>query len=69
MVLTVLGVLASALVLAEGERVSQSAVSQSPSVVLPAGCVRPPGGFLVLQSAYGYNDSILGELGPRRPGP
>jgi hypothetical protein len=25
---------------------------------LPSGCVRPPGGFLIIASSLGYNDSI-----------
>ena len=36
--------------------------------VLPAGCVRPAGGFLIIGSSLGYNDSIV-HGAPERPWP
>jgi hypothetical protein len=65
-VLTITGIAASALVLAEGVRASQNASSSLPSVVLPQGCVRPAGGFLIIASQYGYNDSVLEGAGPSK---
>ena len=31
---------------------------QSTTTILPSGCVRPPGGFLIIASVTGYNGSI-----------
>jgi hypothetical protein len=36
-----------------------TASSNSTSTNLPAGCVKPPGGFLIVASDLGYNDSEL----------
>lgn len=38
-------------------------------IALPPGCVRPADGFLVIQSEYGYNDSILQGAGYSKPWP
>jgi hypothetical protein len=67
--ITVLGVLASSAVLVEGLRVSEAAAAALPTSGLPQGCVKPPGGYLVIQSEYGYNDSILEGAGPTKPWP
>jgi len=67
--LTIAGVLASSVVLVEGLRASESAASALPAVVLPAGCVRPAGGFLIITSQYGYNDSVLEGAGPAKAWP
>ncbi len=32
--------------------------SNTPTVTLPSGCVKPVGGFLIVASILGYNDSI-----------
>ena len=37
--------------------------------VLPAWCVRPANGFLIVQSKYGYNDSITEGAGLSKPWP
>jgi FtsP/CotA-like multicopper oxidase with cupredoxin domain len=68
-ILTVAGVIASALVLAGGLRASQGAATTPPVVSLPAGCVKPPGGFLIIQSQYGYNDSIIEGASPNKAWP
>jgi FtsP/CotA-like multicopper oxidase with cupredoxin domain len=39
------------------------------TTALPADCVRPAGGFLIVVSKYGYNDSILQGAGPSKPFP
>ena len=69
--LTVLGVFASSIVLVGGFRASESAATVAAPLPkeLPQGCVKPPGGFLVIQSEYGYNDSILEGAGPSKPWP
>ncbi len=36
---------------------------------IPPYCVRPLGGFLIVVSKYGYNDSILQGAGPGKPWP
>ena len=51
-----------------GDRASASGGTTS-EVVLPAGCVRPANGFLIIQSKYGYNDSILQGAGESKPWP
>lgn len=38
------------------------------SVTLPPGCVKPAGGFVVIASGLGYNDSI-GHGAPAKPWP
>jgi FtsP/CotA-like multicopper oxidase with cupredoxin domain len=68
-ILTVAGVLASSVVLVGGLHASQNAASSSTAVILPPGCVRPAGGFLIIQSEYGYNDSILEGAGPTKAWP
>jgi hypothetical protein len=68
-VLTVAGVIASSIVLIGGLRSSQSSSMTLPAVSLPPGCVRPAGGFLVIMSEYGYNDSVLEGAGPTKPWP
>jgi len=64
--LTVAGVAASAIVLAEGFQSSGQAGVALPAVVLPVGCVRPADGFLIVASQYGYNDSVLEGAGPSK---
>ena len=39
------------------------------STSLPAYCVRPAGGYLIVVSNYGYNDSRLEDAGPTKPWP
>jgi len=68
-VLTIAGVSASGVVLIGGLRSSQSAASTPPAVALPAGCTRPAGGFLIIESEYGYNDSVLQGAGPTKAWP
>ena len=67
--LTIAGLFASSVVLVEGLRTSESAASAFPTLVLPAGCVRPAGGFLIIASEYGYNDSVLNGAGPSKAWP
>jgi FtsP/CotA-like multicopper oxidase with cupredoxin domain len=67
--LTIAGVVASSLVLVGGVQASQRGSSPPPAVKLPAGCVRPAGGFLVIASEYGYNDSVLEGAGPTKAWP
>jgi hypothetical protein len=69
--LTALAVLASLSVLVGGLRNSQAAEAAAVPLPngLPQGCVKPPGGFLVIQSEYGYNDSMLVGAGPTKPWP
>ena len=38
--------------------------SASKGTSLPAGCVRPANGFLVIASSRGYNDSVGHGVGP-----
>ena len=66
---TILGVVASALVLVGGLKASESAQAQISQITLPVGCSRPAGGFLVIMSEYGYNDSILEGAGPTKAWP
>ncbi len=65
-ILTILGVLASTAVLVDGVRASQGAAASLPAVNLPPGCVKPAGGYLILASQYGYNDSVLEGAGPSK---
>jgi FtsP/CotA-like multicopper oxidase with cupredoxin domain len=59
-ILTVVGVIASLLVLEGGLSVSQAAVAKPPTLnSLPQGCSKPADGYLVLMTNYGYNDSML----------
>jgi len=58
-VVTVLGV---------GAASSRSSTGSS-QTALPSFCSRPGGGFLVVISGYGYNDSILQGAGPSKPWP
>lgn len=67
--LTALAVLSSTVVLVGGLRASEAAASAPLPKILPQGCVKPQGGFLVIQSEYGYNDSILEGAGPTKPWP
>lgn len=67
--LTIAGVIASSIVLVGGLRASESAGSTLPAVSLPPGCVRPAGGFLIIASKYGYNDSVLEGAGPSKAWP
>jgi hypothetical protein len=69
--LTALAALTSSAVLVGGLRSSEAAAAASVPLPngLPQGCVKPPGGFLVIQSEYGYNDSILEGAGPSKPWP
>ena len=46
-----------------------SSVASTSEVSLPAGCVRPADGFLIVQSEYGYNDSIIQGAGLSKPWP
>jgi len=69
-ILTVAGFAASAAVLIEGWRESQSPAATLPSTgALPSDCVRPAGGFLIIASKYGYNDSVLEGSGPSKAWP
>jgi heme/copper-type cytochrome/quinol oxidase subunit 2 len=51
-----------------GNRASGT-VGSTGAVELPAGCVRPVDGFLVILSQYGYNYSILQGAGLSKPWP
>ena len=68
-VLTILGVVASALVTLGGLVASERAQANPSLATLPPGCSRPAGGFLVIVSEYGYNDSILEGAGPTKAWP
>ena len=68
-VLTMAGVVASAIVLAGGVANSNSLAASLPSLSLPPGCVRPEGGYLIIMSEYGYNDSVLEGAGPTKAWP
>lgn len=67
--LTIAGLIASSVVLIGGLRSSQSAAGTLPAVSLPPGCVKPAGGFLIVMSEYGYNDSVLEGAGPTKAWP
>ncbi len=67
-VLTIVGVVASTSVLVGGLSSSRGALVL-PAVDLPPGCSRPVGGFLVVMSKYGYNDSVLEGAGPSKAWP
>lgn len=67
---TILAMASVAAVLGLGVAYGDRATTTNTSpVVLPPGCVRPADGFLVLQSEYGYNDSILDGAGLSKPWP
>ncbi len=42
--------------------------STSPNIVLPSGCARPAGGFLIVAAYNGFNDSV-GHGVPASPWP
>lgn len=65
-VITLVGAVASAAVLVGGLEHTDQASVVLPAVTLPPGCVRPAGGFLVIASGEGYNDSILEGAGPSK---
>jgi FtsP/CotA-like multicopper oxidase with cupredoxin domain len=44
-------------------------VGSTSETVLPAGCTRPAGGFLIILSKYGYNNSMLQGAGLSKPWP
>ncbi|HXW37415.1 MAG TPA: hypothetical protein VEJ36_05900 [Nitrososphaerales archaeon] len=69
MALTVAAVVASSVVLLAGLRASQSASTPLPAVTLPQGCVKPQGGYLIIASKYGYNNSVLEGAGPSKHWP
>ena len=52
-----------------GLHASAGATVSLPTVTLPQGCSRPQGGYLILASKYGYNDSVLEGAGPSKPWP
>ena len=64
--LTIAGIAASSVVIAGGFRSSHEASVALPAVSLPAGCVKPEGGYLIIASEYGYNDSVLEGAGPSK---
>lgn len=68
-ILTIAGLIASSAVLVGGLHASESAAAALPAVKLPPGCVRPAGGFLIIASQYGYNDSVLEGAGPSKAWP
>jgi FtsP/CotA-like multicopper oxidase with cupredoxin domain len=68
-ILTVAGLVASSAVLVGGLHASQTAEGPLPVAKLPAGCVRPAGGYLIIASQYGYNDSVLEGAGPTKAWP
>jgi FtsP/CotA-like multicopper oxidase with cupredoxin domain len=71
-VATVVAFAAAAAVLGLGVILGGGAVGTggtTSSVALPAGCVRPAGGFLIIQSNDGYNDSISQGAGLSKPWP
>ena len=67
--LTLLGVVASALVLVGGVDSSRGASVSLPEAALPQGCSRPAGGYLIVMTKYGYNDSVLEGAGPTKAWP
>lgn len=68
-ILTIAGLVASSAVLVGGLHASQTGGAPLPTAELPAGCVRPAGGFLIIASQYGYNDSVLEGAGPTKAWP
>lgn len=67
--LTIVAAIASSAVILGGLHASQGVVSAPPAAKLPTGCVRPSGGYLIIASAYGYNNSVLEGAGPSKPWP
>lgn len=62
--------IASTIVIAGGMNSSQGAVANpSNATGLPQGCSKPAGGYLVVMSRYGYNDSVLEGAGPTKAWP
>jgi heme/copper-type cytochrome/quinol oxidase subunit 2 len=53
----------SALYVLSGNRTTTSASH------LPAGCAKPPDGFLIIASHLGYNGSVTRDAGPNNPWP
>ncbi len=49
--------------------VDGTSITTTTSTALPSYCQRPSGGFLIVVSRYGYNDSILMGAGPTKPWP
>jgi FtsP/CotA-like multicopper oxidase with cupredoxin domain len=69
-ILTIAGVIASSLVLVGGLNSSQVAVANPPAPAnLPPGCSKPVGGYLIVMSRYGYNNSVLEGAGPTKAWP
>ena len=67
--LTIAGVVASSVVLVGGLRTSEGVANSLPAVSLPVRCLKPTGGFLIIASEYGYNDSVLEGAGPSKAWP
>lgn len=67
--ITIAGVVASVVVLVGGIASSESSAASLPTIALPPGCVKPVGGYLVIMSEYGYNDSVLEGAGPTKAWP
>jgi FtsP/CotA-like multicopper oxidase with cupredoxin domain len=67
---TVVALVAALTVLGLGPVLGNSgSTGTSSATSVPAYCVRPAGGFLIVVSQYGYNDSILQGAGPGKPWP
>jgi len=54
-VLLVVALAAAAIALPQLNKVTTTSTS---TAILPSGCVRPAGGFLIIASQLGYNDSV-----------
>jgi hypothetical protein len=61
-------IIAVAVVASAAYASGSGAISGGALATLPAGCVRPPGGFLIVGSSLGYNDSIV-HGAPVKPWP
>jgi len=68
-VVTILGFAASSAVLLGGLVQSHRTSLTAQVANLPSGCAKPQGGFLVIASEYGYNDSVLEGAGPAKHWP
>ena len=67
---TILAIAAVVLVIGFGWVLGNSgSAGTGSSTSVPQYCVRPPGGFLIVVSQYGYNDSITQGAGPSKPWP
>lgn len=66
--LTLVALLSVVAVLGLGASSSRTGTNTS-ETSLPSYCTRPSGGYLVVISGYGYNDSILEGAGPSKPWP